>query len=140
MGENLYSVLGVDKNASPTEISKAYKTMARTHHPDKGGSEDAFKRIQRAYDVLSDDKAKEFYDMTGNVPGEDGAPQGGGGGMPGGMPFGMPFGMNMADLFGMFGQRHGGGGGGGGPRRKRQGTSESPATLSRFQYASWSQS
>lgn len=121
MGENLYGVLGVDKNASPTEISKAYKTMARTHHPDKGGSEDAFKRIQRAYDVLSDDKSKEFYDMTGAIPGEDGAPQGGGG-MPGGMPFnmggGMPFGMNMADLFGMFGQRQGGGGG---PRRKRQG-------------------
>ena len=117
----LYEVLGVSPSASDAEISKAYKTLARTHHPDKGGDEEKFKKIQRAYDVLGDAKSREFYNATGAVPGEDGAPSepgfnpfGGGGG-------GMPFGMNMADLFGMFGGGRGGGGGGSGPRRRRPG-------------------
>jgi molecular chaperone DnaJ len=123
--DNLYEVLGVSRGASEVELSKAYKTLARTHHPDKGGNEETFKKIQRAYDVLSDQKSKEFYDMTGSVPGEDGAPDAGnGGGGGGGMPFGMGggggihFGMNMADLFGMFGQSRGGPPG---PRRRRPG-------------------
>uniref|UniRef100_A0A6C0I9X5 J domain-containing protein n=1 Tax=viral metagenome TaxID=1070528 RepID=A0A6C0I9X5_9ZZZZ len=125
--DNLYELLGVSKGADSAEISKAYKKMAVKHHPDKGGNEETFKKIQRAYDVLGDDKSREFYNMTGQIPGENGAPQPGEGhggmpfGMGGGMPFnmgggGMPFGMNMADLFGMFGGR-GGGGNGGMPRK-----------------------
>lgn len=129
--DNLYEVLGVSRDASEEEISKAYKKLARTHHPDKGGDENTFKTLQRAYDVLGEKKSRDFYDMTGAVPGEDGAPSDPHGGMPfgmggmgggmgggGGMPF--SFGMNMADLFGgMFG-----GGGGrqqGGRQRRRPG-------------------
>ena len=114
--DNLYEVLGVSRDASEEEISKAYKKLARTHHPDKGGDENTFKTLQRAYDVLGEKKSRDFYDTTGAVPGEDGAPSDPHGGMPfgmgggGGMPF--SFGMNMADLFGMFG----GGGPGGRPQ------------------------
>ena len=136
-GENLYETLGVSKSASEAEINKAYKVLARSHHPDKGGDEEKFKKIQRAYDVLSDKKSRDFYDMTGAVPGEDGAPPEGFGGGGGGMPFGMggmPF--NMADLFGMFGGG-GGRGGGGGPRRRRPGKAPPrierlPLSLSQF--------
>jgi DnaJ-class molecular chaperone len=121
-GNNLYEILGVSKGADDAEISKAYKKMAVKHHPDKGGDEETFKKVQQAYDVLGDPKSREFYNMTGQIPGEGGAPQPGenhGHGMPFGMGGGMPFGMNMADLFGMFGGR--GGGGGGGPPRKHPG-------------------
>jgi DnaJ-class molecular chaperone len=122
--DDLYETLGVSRGASEDEISKSYKKLARTHHPDKGGNEDQFKKIQRAYDVLGEKKSREFYDMTGAVPGEDGAPSDGGGGMPfGGGPGGMPFsfGMNMADLFGMFG-----GGGGGRPQGPQRGPRRRP--------------
>lgn len=116
----LYDILGVNPNATDNEISKAYKVLARTHHPDKGGDEEIFKKVQHAYDVLSDPKMKEYYDMTGVVPGSDG----GGGGMQnpfeGGHPF-ANFGVNMADLFGMFGGGGMRGPGGRGFNRKRPG-------------------
>ena len=51
---NLYDTLGVAKNASADEIKKAYRKLAREHHPDSGGDETKFKEIQGAYDVLSD--------------------------------------------------------------------------------------
>ena len=117
--EDLYAVLGVARDANEGDISKAYKGLARSHHPDKGGDVEKFKQIQQAYEVLGEQKSREYYDMTGSIPGEGGGggggfnPFGGGGGFPGGMPFG----VNMNDLFGMFG----GGGRGGGPKRRRQG-------------------
>jgi curved DNA-binding protein len=49
-----YSTLGVDRNATPDEIKKAYRSMAMKHHPDRGGDEAQFKKISEAYDVLSD--------------------------------------------------------------------------------------
>lgn len=134
---SLYETLGVSRDATDTDITRAYKTLARTHHPDKGGDEEMFKKVQRAYDVLGDKKSRDFYDMTGSVPGEDGAPPpdgmpfgGGGMGMPfGGGGMGMPF--NMADLFGMFG------GGGSRPRRRHPGKAPPrierlPLSLSQF--------
>ena len=50
---SLYSILGIDINATDEEITKAYKTLAKKHHPDKGGDIEKFKEIQTAYDILS---------------------------------------------------------------------------------------
>jgi len=61
----LYDLLGVDKDASSTDIKKAYHKMAKTHHPDKGGDPDAFKELQRAFEVLSDPEKRQTYDRFG---------------------------------------------------------------------------
>ena len=97
----LYEVLGVDKGAESRDIKKAYFNLAKTHHPDKGGDAEKFKQIQRAYDVLSDDEKRNFYNQTGQVPGEQGA---GGPGSPGEGGGGFPF-----DIGAMFGGMFGGG-------------------------------
>ena len=96
----LYEVLGVEKDADSRDIKKAYFNLAKTHHPDKGGDAEKFKQIQRAYDVLSDDEKRNFYNQTGQVHGEAGAPNQGEG-HPGGFPF---------DIGAMFGGMFGGGG------------------------------
>lgn len=66
MATDLYSVLGVDRGASQEEIKKAYRKLARRHHPDKNQgdkkAEDRFKQIQNAYDTLSDKKKRAEYD------------------------------------------------------------------------------
>ena len=54
-GADYYEVLGVNKSSTQEEIKKAYRKMAIEHHPDKGGSEDKFKKITEAYEVLGDD-------------------------------------------------------------------------------------
>lgn len=70
--DDLYSVLDVDKDASPEEIKKAYKKLANKYHPDKpNGDEEVFKLIQKAYEVLSDPDKRQNYDMTGIYEGED---------------------------------------------------------------------
>ena len=51
---NYYDVLGVKKDASADEIKKAFRKLARKHHPDAGGDEEKFKEINEAYEVLSD--------------------------------------------------------------------------------------
>ena len=59
MGKDYYKVLGVSRNATNDEIKKAYRKMALKYHPDKNkdpGSEEKFKEIAEAYDVLSDGK------------------------------------------------------------------------------------
>jgi molecular chaperone DnaJ len=61
-----YEVLGLDKNASSDEIKKAYRKMAKQHHPDKGGDESLFKEISEAYGVLSDENKKSRYDQFGH--------------------------------------------------------------------------
>jgi curved DNA-binding protein len=58
-----YSILGVNKNATPEEIKKAYRKLAMAHHPDRTGGDDTrFKQIQEAYATLSDNNKKQQYD------------------------------------------------------------------------------
>ncbi|MEO5576847.1 MAG: J domain-containing protein [Gaiellaceae bacterium] len=67
---NPYDTLGVPKNASADEIKKAYRKLAREHHPDaSGGDEARFKEIQGAYDVLSDAEKRTAYDAYGATNG-----------------------------------------------------------------------
>ena len=91
--KDLYDVLGVAKTASPDEIKKAYRKLARKYHPDKNAgdkeAEDRFKEIQAAYDVLGDAKKREEYDRVG--PGIFSRAGG-----PGG--FNVDFGGNLRDL------------------------------------------
>lgn len=65
-----YSVLGVSKNASKSEIKSAYRKLARNYHPDvnkEPGAEQKFKEISNAYEVLSDDEKRSLYDRYGEA-------------------------------------------------------------------------
>lgn len=67
MSKDYYKILGVDKNASPEEIKKAFKKLAMQHHPDRqGGSEAKFKEINEAYQVLGDAEKRKRYDQFGS--------------------------------------------------------------------------
>lgn len=61
-----YSVLGVDNKSSPDEIRKAFRKKAVEHHPDKGGNEEMFKKINEAYNTLSDPRKRNQYDNRNN--------------------------------------------------------------------------
>jgi curved DNA-binding protein len=66
--QDFYQVLGVPRNADQDEIQRAYRKLARTHHPDVNsdpGAEDRFKQISEAYDVLSDPQTRRRYDAFG---------------------------------------------------------------------------
>ncbi|TYH94076.1 hypothetical protein E1A91_A12G016100v1 [Gossypium mustelinum] len=63
-----YSILGVSKNASKSDIKSAYRKLARNYHPDvnkEAGAEQKFKEISEAYEVLSDDEKRSIYDRYG---------------------------------------------------------------------------
>ncbi len=64
---NYYKTLGVSRNASTDEIKRAFRTLARKHHPDAGGNEAKFKEINEAYEVLSDDEKRKLYDQYGTA-------------------------------------------------------------------------
>ena len=106
---SLYDTLGVPKNASADEIKKAYRKLARQHHPDANpgdaAAEAKFKEVQTAYDVLSDAEKRKRYDTFGSTNGRMG------GGPAGAGPQFADF-----DLSDLFGGLFGGGGGGFGTR------------------------
>jgi molecular chaperone DnaJ len=114
MAKPLYDTLGVPKNASQDEIKKAYRKLARKHHPDANAgdkqAEERFKEIQHAYDVLSDTEKRKAYDRFGA---QNGRPGTGGPNVDfGNIDFG-----DLGDLFGgLFGNR----GAGGRPQRQPQ--------------------
>ena len=64
-----YQTLGVERDADADEIRKAYRKLARKHHPDLNpgdkSAEERFKKVQEAYDILSDPKKKQMYDQYG---------------------------------------------------------------------------
>lgn len=97
--QDYYNLLGVQKGASADEIKRAYRTLAATNHPDRGGDAEKFKKINEAYQVLSDTQKRSQYDQYGQTF-EQAQRQGGG---MGGNPF-EGFGG-----FGGFGQQQGGG-------------------------------
>jgi molecular chaperone DnaJ len=108
--KDYYKVLGVSKTATQDEIKKSYRKLARKYHPDanKGEpkSEERFKEISEAYNVLSDEKRRKEYDEARSLFGSGGFRTGPGG--QGG--FG---GFDLGDLFGGAGGTGGGGTGGG---------------------------
>jgi len=110
---SLYDTLGVSRSADSDDIKKAHRKLVIQHHPDKGGDAEKFKEVQKAYEILSDERKRSIYDQTGQESNEamqdfsDGIP------FSGGTPFnmtgnpfagaGVPF--DIGDLFGMFGPR-----------------------------------
>ncbi len=112
MAEDLYQTLGVDRNATKDDIKKAHRKLAIKFHPDKNPGKDAqekFKRIQEAYDVLSDEEKRPAYDRYGS---DFEKIRGGGGGGGGGFPGGQAPGFDGLDLEQIFGSQGGRGGGG----------------------------
>src|SRR5437868_1692048 len=107
--KDLYETLGVQKGASQDEIKKAYRKLARQHHPDANpgdaAAEEKFKEVQNAYDVLSDPEKRKQYDAFGAN------------GRPG--PGGANFNFDVGDLGDLFGNLFGGGGFGGRAQRPR---------------------
>jgi DnaJ-class molecular chaperone len=111
MPSDPYATLGVDRQASHEEISKAYRQLARKYHPDLNPDDESakkkFQEVQAAFDVLGDEKKRKMFDQYG----AGFESMGGGGGprpWPGaGAGGGQPFEFDLNDLFG------GAGGGGG---------------------------
>ncbi|KAI9709857.1 MAG: hypothetical protein M1812_007565 [Candelaria pacifica] len=124
--KNPYTVLGVGKSASSSEIKKSYYALAKKYHPDTNkepNAKDKFSEAQSAYEILSDSQKKAAWDQYGAAAFDQGAGAdpsgGGGGGFGGGSPFGAggPFGsggfssssggfgadINFDDLFSAFG-------------------------------------
>lgn len=92
-----YERLGVSRSADSEEIRKAYRKLARKYHPDLNpgdkAAEDRFKKVQEAYDILSDENKRKVYDQYGfysdNIPPNGGGfPGGAGSGAAGGPNFG----------------------------------------------------
>lgn len=109
MAKDYYAILGVPKNASEDEIKRAFRKLAHEHHPDKGGSEEKFKEINEAYQVLGDKEKRARYDQFGTADGPAGF-----GGFPGG-----GFGNFDPSQFGDFGDIFDSFFGGGGRRSRR---------------------
>lgn len=119
-----YEILGVARGAGADEIKKAYRKLARKHHPDVNPgdhtAEDNFKEINEAYEVLSDDQKRDVYDRYGHAGMNSGVggPQG-----QGDYGFSVGFG-GFGDIFDMFF-----GGGGGASRTRSRSAGEDGSDL-----------
>jgi molecular chaperone DnaJ len=107
--QDYYKVLDVPRNASDSELKKAYRKLAMKYHPDRNKSdktaEEKFKEAKEAYEVLSDPRKRAAYDQFGHAGIEGG--MGSAGGSRGGFNFSDVFG-DMGDVFGdIFGSRGG---------------------------------
>jgi molecular chaperone DnaJ len=107
--KDYYAVLGVAKNASQADISKAYRKLARDLHPDARPNdpeaESRFKEVGEAYSVLSNTEKRAEYDQVRDMVGSGGPGFGGGFPGAGGAGFGNGTTINMEDLLGgLFGQ------------------------------------
>lgn len=110
--QDYYELLGVPRKAPLKEIRQAYRRLARKYHPDLNpgdkASEEKFKQIQEAYDVLSDTKKRQVYDQYGFYSDQPGPPGGAGEEFHvdfGGFDFGAPGaggGTSFRDLFNQF--------------------------------------
>lgn len=111
MAEDLYQTLGVSRTATKDEIKKAHRKLALKLHPDKNPDDtkahDRFKRVQEAYDVLSDEEKRAAYDRYGSdfekIRGTNYQPGAGGPGFDG---------LDLEQIFGGGGRGRAGGGGG----------------------------
>lgn len=106
MSEDLYSILGVSRNASDDEIKKAYRKLAKKYHPDlnKGdkSAEEKLKNVNRAYEVLSDKQKRAQYDQFGTTDQNFGGSGGGFGGFGAGGFGGFDTDFDLGDIFGSF--------------------------------------
>jgi DnaJ-class molecular chaperone len=89
--QNPYQTLGVNRDATPDEVKRAYRKLASKHHPDRGGDTKVFQEIQTAYDTLSDPQRRAAYDNPGF------------GGFGGGFRADAPF--DFQTIFDIFGTR-----------------------------------
>ncbi len=121
MAKDLYEILGVSKDASESEIKKAFRRRARELHPDvnkAADAEDQFKELNEAYDVLSDPNKRAQYDRFGTIPGAAGGGYGGGSGY---VDFDDLFGGGFGGMGDIFSSFFGGQGGQGGRSARKEG-------------------
>ena len=119
-----YKTLGVDRKATPDQIKKAYRKLARSHHPDRNPddktAEARFKEISQAHDVLGDPQKRKQYD-SGTGPFATGGGPGGGFGGFGNFDFDASnMGDILSNLFGGAGRAGAGASGRGAGRRRAQ--------------------
>lgn len=100
--DDYYSILGVSREATADEIKKAFRKLAHEHHPDKGGTDVKFKKINEAYQILSDPEKRRRYDQFGSA---EEAPVSGGFHGFGGQNINFDFGgfEDLGDIFSSFG-------------------------------------
>lgn len=123
-GKDYYQILGVGENATPDEIKKAYRKIAKENHPDKNpgdkAAEERFKAATEAYDTLSDPEKRKKYDQLRRLGGFGGGfGFGGGGSRGGGATSGRPFQEEYEEFMRQYGtqsqrERYGGSTGTGG--------------------------